>query len=33
MDELQFTEDERTMTKIYIDTMKMLEKTVKKYDI
>lgn len=33
MDELEFTDDEKTMTKIYIETMKMLEKTVKKYDI
>lgn len=33
MDALQFTDDERTMAKVYIDTMKWLEKTVKKYDI
>lgn len=33
MDALQFTDDERTMTKIYIDSMKMLEKAIKKYDI
>jgi len=33
MDALQFNEDERTMAKVYIDTMKWMEKTVKKYDI
>jgi hypothetical protein len=33
MDALKFTDEERTMTKIYIDSMKMLEKAVKKYDI
>lgn len=33
MDALKFTDDEKTMTKIYIDNMKWLEKTIKKYDL
>ena len=33
MEALDFTEDEKTMAKIYIDNMKWLEKTIKKYDI
>lgn len=32
-DALQFTDEEKTMAKIYIDNMKWLEKTIKKYDI
>lgn len=32
-DALKFTDEEKTMTKIYIDNMKWLEKTIKKYDI
>lgn len=32
-DALNFTDEEKTMTKIYIDNMKWLEKTIKKYDI
>lgn len=33
MDALDFTSEERTMAKIYIDNMKWLEKTIKKYDL
>lgn len=33
MDALQFTDEEKSMTKIYIDNMKWMEKTIKKYDI
>lgn len=33
MEALQFTDEEKTMAKIYIDNMKWLEKTIKKYDI
>jgi len=33
MDALKFTDEEKTMTKIYIDNMKWMEKTIKKYDI
>lgn len=33
MDTLNFTDEEKTMTKIYIDNMKWMEKTIKKYDI
>lgn len=30
---LDFTEEEKTMTKIYIDNMKWMEKTIKQYDL
>lgn len=30
---LGFNDEEKTMTKIYIDNMKWMEKTIKKYDI
>lgn len=32
-DALEFSEEERTMTKIYIDNMKWMEKAIKKYDL
>ncbi len=33
MDTLQFTDEEKTMAKLYIENMKWLEKTIKKYDL
>lgn len=33
MEALDFNDEEKTMTKIYIDNMKWIEKTIKKYDI
>jgi predicted transcriptional regulator len=30
---LEFTDEEKTMTKMYIDNMKRMEKIVKQYDI
>ena len=32
-DALEFSDEEKTMTKIYIDNMKWLEKTIKQYDL